>query len=64
MYKHEDAGVVERRAYNRYWRAKNRDRVKKYNENYWRRRAKKKKGGLTSATNENDQANHSTPAGE
>ncbi|MGI6695949.1 MAG: hypothetical protein ACOX6O_06910 [Christensenellales bacterium] len=30
-----------RNAYLRAWRARNRDRVKAYNENYWRRKAAK-----------------------
>lgn len=29
----------ERRAYMREWRRKNKDRVKEYNERYWKKRA-------------------------
>ena len=31
----------ERREYMRIWRAKNRDRTKRYNERYWEKMAKK-----------------------
>lgn len=38
-----------RKAYLREWRAKNKDRVKQYNERYWQRKAeelqKKSRGG-------------------
>ena len=32
----------ERRRYYKKWRAENRDKIKKYNANYWQRRAEKK----------------------
>ena len=32
----------ERRAYYREWRAKNKDKVKKHNADYWKRRAEKR----------------------
>ena len=41
MAANTNAGVIERRAYYRAWRASNRDRVRKYNHSYWERRAQK-----------------------
>ena len=38
----EQLAREEARAYQREWRAENRERVRKYNANYWTRRAKKK----------------------
>jgi hypothetical protein len=35
----KDAGRQARNAYNRAWRAKNRDKVRQYNESYWARKA-------------------------
>ena len=35
----KEAGRQARNAYNREWRAKNRDKVRQYNENYWARKA-------------------------
>jgi len=32
----------ERRDYSKAWRAANKDKVKRYNSNYWQRRAEKK----------------------
>ena len=32
----------ERKAYFREWRSKNKDKVKKHNEDYWKRRTQKK----------------------
>jgi len=32
----------EERAYKKAWRAANRDKVRTYNSNYWKRRAEKK----------------------
>lgn len=42
---------AERLAYLRAWRAKNKDKVKKHNSNYWKRRAEKK---LLESNNSND----------
>ena len=36
------AAAEERREYYRQWRKENRDKIKKYNANYWQRRAEKK----------------------
>jgi len=38
----EELAKEERRAYFRKWRAENKDKVKKHNANYWRRRAEKR----------------------
>jgi len=38
----DELARAERLVYFRQWRASNKDRVKQYNENYWRRRAKKR----------------------
>ena len=35
----KEAGRQARNAYNRAWRAKNRDKVRQYNETYWARKA-------------------------
>jgi len=44
--KQQDNAVAEvRREYYRQWRSKNPDRVKRYNEEYWKRRAEKNKEG-------------------
>ena len=41
--KHLDKAAAEaRREYFREWRRKNSDKVKQYNENYWRKRAVKR----------------------
>ena len=50
MVVEKQAAIEARRAYQREWRAKNRDKVKKNNENYWMRRAgrlleERQKGG-------------------
>lgn len=37
----DKAAAEARKEYFREWRKKNSDKVKKYNENYWRKRAKK-----------------------
>ena len=37
----EEAVKEERRTYFREWRAKNPEKVKRYNEGYWRRRAQR-----------------------
>lgn len=37
------AAVEARREYGRQWRAKNKDRVREYNKNYWARVAAQKK---------------------
>lgn len=34
-----DAGRAARAAYMRQWRAANRDRVRQYNQSYWKRKA-------------------------
>jgi len=36
------AAVEARRAYSREWRRKNIDKVKQYNNDYWRRQAEKR----------------------
>ncbi len=36
-----DKAREERNAYLRAWRKKNKDRVKKYNSNYWERKSKR-----------------------
>lgn len=36
-----DAAKQARNAYAREWRAKNRDKVRQYNENYWARKAER-----------------------
>ena len=35
----QEAGRLARNAYAREWRAKNRDKVRQYNETYWERKA-------------------------
>ena len=42
LNKTHDLIVEERRKYYKQWRLKNREKVKKYNDNYWRRRVEKK----------------------
>ena len=37
----QDAARQQRLEYFRQWRAKNKDKVKKHNEDYWMRRAKR-----------------------
>lgn len=37
----KDLAAEERRAYYRKWRAKNTDKVRKHNENYWKKRVLK-----------------------
>ena len=41
MSNENQAAIEARRAYQKEWRAKNKDKVKKHNENYWLRRARK-----------------------
>jgi hypothetical protein len=45
----EELMSVERRAYYKEWRAKNKDKVKRHNQNFWRKRVELKaetlKGG-------------------
>lgn len=36
-----DAAKEARRAYHKAWRAKNKDRVREYNANYWAKRAER-----------------------
>lgn len=44
------AAVIARREYGRQWRAKNKDRVREYNKNYWARvAAQKEREGATDA---------------
>ena len=38
----EELAREEERAYKKAWRAANRDKVRTYNSNYWKRRAEKK----------------------
>ena len=40
----KEAVLKERRAYYRKWRKENPDKVKRHNENYWRKRALLKSG--------------------
>lgn len=44
----EDAAKAARAEYYRNWRARNKERVRRYNEAYWRRKAEKN-GGETDA---------------
>lgn len=41
----DEAIRAERLAYYSQWRAANKDKVKKHNENYWRKRAEKRLKG-------------------
>lgn len=41
----DELAAAERREYQRKWRADNRDRVKKHQSDYWKRRAAKKLQG-------------------
>ena len=60
-----EAAIHERRAYQRAWRAKNRDRVRKYNTDYWERRATRKRQEVNgNAANENDQRGRETRPGD
>ena len=38
----EELALEERRAYFREWRANNKDKVKKHNATYWKKRAKRR----------------------
>ena len=38
----EDIGTMERREYQRKWRANNKEKVKQHQADYWRRKAEKK----------------------
>ena len=38
----EELVKAERSAYFKNWRAKNKDKIKQHNQNYWKRRAEKK----------------------
>ena len=49
--------IDERRAYGREWRARNRERVRRYNAQYWERRAKRKEGE-SDAEDENGSRSH------
>ena len=40
----KEAVLSERRAYYRKWRKENPDKVRRHNENYWRKRALQKAG--------------------
>ena len=37
--KREQAAIEARRKYHRQWRAKNKDKVKQYNQDYWYRKS-------------------------
>lgn len=37
----EEKAIEARRAYQRMWRANNKDKVRSYNENFWKKQAKK-----------------------
>ena len=37
-----DLAIKERREYYKKWRANNKDKVRKSNQNYWKRRAEKR----------------------
>lgn len=37
-----EAIAEEKRKYHKQWRDKNRDKIKKYNENYWKKKALEK----------------------
>lgn len=41
MDRNFEKAAAARRAYQREWRAKNRDRVRAYNQRYWERRGEK-----------------------
>lgn len=43
MEKTVDNTAEARRAYQREWRAKNREKVRAYNESYWKKRAERAK---------------------
>lgn len=43
MKKLNNKARIERNAYQRQWRLKNKERVQKYNADYWQRRATKRK---------------------
>lgn len=64
--KKNDAAILERRAYQRAWRAKNRDRVRQYNADYWRRRAARQaeKRAKQNAAHENDPAGRTAHSGD
>ena len=50
-----EAATLERRAYQREWRAKNRARVRRYNAEYWERRAMRREQEATEdAAHENN----------
>lgn len=40
----EEAIKAEQRAYFRKWRANNKDKVRKHNENYWKKRVLQRQG--------------------
>jgi hypothetical protein len=42
LSKADDLIKEERKKYYRKWRLNNKEKVKKYNDNYWRRRVEKK----------------------
>ena len=47
----EELIAEERKAYFKEWRAKNKDKVKKHIENYWRKRAEKLKESEENGSN-------------
>ena len=51
----DDLARIERLAYFKAWRAANKDKVRRHNENYWRKRAEKqlKGGGIQHDIGEN-----------
>jgi hypothetical protein len=50
----EQLALEERREYFRNWRAANKDKVKEYNQKYWKKRAKQKSKELEETNNENN----------
>ena len=55
-----NAAIDARRAYQREWRARNKDKVRQHNTNYWVRKVEKmkvqqKEGGVDYAQNANTQ---------
>lgn len=49
----DELAAEEKREYFRKWRAANKDKTKRHNENYWRKRAEQKLREQQSTENEN-----------